>query len=207
MDYSALIAQWATLGAAVVDQSRIDAAVTALAMPAPEPPERPDGLVEPETAAAYAEASRAYDVALADWHMGYAAIFHDAAVLAKLGQVNALTSNGPRRLVPIATVMEYLRTNNLWLLIKAAQGSSAGAAAAVDYNADLRAHSIDLDLPIVQTMLGDLVTHNLLSAEQRAAIDAMANSRLPWWQSAGFASPIGTGDLEAVFVQTGEVLV
>lgn len=207
MDFSSLIAKWTTLGAAVVDQLRIDAAKAALASPQPMQPAAPDQPVTPEAAAGYAEASRAYDVALADWHLGYAGIFHDPAVLAKLGQLNGEAIAGPRRLVPIATVMEYLRSNNLWLPIKAAQAASPGAAAAVDYNDDPRANSINFDLPIVQTMLDDLVTHHLLSVEQRAAIDARANTQVPWWKDTGFTSPIGTGDLEAVFVQTGEVLV
>lgn len=202
----ALIARWAILGPAAVDQSRIDAAVAALAVPAPAAPERPDGLVDPEVAAAYAAALSEFEAALAGRHTAYAGIFLDPAVIAKLDQVNALTVAGSRQMVPIAAVMGYLRANNLWLPIRAAQASSEGAAAAVDYNTDPRTVSIDFDLPIVQLMLDDLVAHDLLSTEQRAELDAMASSQLPWWQNAGFTSPIGTGDLEAVMVQTGEVL-
>lgn len=207
MSQADLITKWSQLGAAAVDQARVDAARAALALPQPVAPERPAGMVTSEVADAYAQASRAYDEALATWHMGYAAIFHDTAVLAKLSQINALTVAGPRQLVPISTVMEYLRSHNLWLPIKNAQAGSPGAAAAVDYNSDMRAETIDFDLPIVQAMLDDLVSHQLLTLEQRGTIDAMATSRVPWWQDAGFTSPIGTGDLESVFVSTGESLV
>lgn len=193
-----LIEKWAGagLGPAAVDQSRIDAASAALSEPMPVPPDSDDQ-----------DAARAYDIALAEWHMGYASIFHDPAVIAKLEQLNAETVSGPRRIVPIATVMEYLRTNNLWPSIVAARVVSPGAAAAVDYNSDSRTHSINLDLPIVQAMLDDLVARNLLTDEQRTTIYRMGNTVVPWWQSAGFSSPIGTGDLESVFVQTGVALV
>ena len=117
----------------------------------------------------------------------------------KLAAINALTVAGPAQSVPISTVVNWLRMNNLWLPIKAAVafGSSPGAMAAVDLNSDLREQTIDFTLPLVGAMLADLVSHGLLSQAQSDALVAMGATTLPWWQSAGYTSPIGQGDLAA----------
>jgi hypothetical protein len=121
----------------------------------------------------------------------------------KLDALNALIVAGPPRAVPVLQVMTYLRTNNLWLPIKAAVSASPGAAAAVDYNSDPRVETIDVTLPIVQAMLADLVAHNLLSAQNVADINAMGTTAIPWWQAtvaqggAGLLGPVGTSDLAA----------
>lgn len=117
----------------------------------------------------------------------------------KLAAINAETVSGPNRLVPISELMSYLRTHNLWLPIKAAaaSGSSVGAIAAVDLNEDMRMTSIDFSIATAQALLADLVSHSLLTQEQADTILAMQITSIPWWQSAGYTSPIGEGDLAA----------
>lgn len=121
----------------------------------------------------------------------------------KLAEINALTVAGPRKPVPIAEVMDYLRTNNLWLPIKQSAAklaagdttASLGAAAAVDLNDDMRMQNINFDLQIVQEMLADLVAHNLLSQAHSDALNAMGNSTVPWWQANGYKRQISKGDV------------
>lgn len=115
----------------------------------------------------------------------------------KLAAVNALTIAGPTQPVPVLTLMTYLRTNNLWMQIKAAVGTSAGAAAAVDYNSDPRVENIDVPLPIVQAMLGEMKSKGLLSDQNIADINAMAVSQVPWWQANGYSGPFNGNDLLA----------
>lgn len=115
----------------------------------------------------------------------------------KLVALNNLTAPRPAP-APIASVMTYLRSNGLWLGIKAASVGavpSLGAQAAVDLNADLRMETIDFGLPIVQAMLADLVTHGLLTQEQAAALNALGTEVIPWWQSAGYPRPFDMGDI------------
>lgn len=112
-----------------------------------------------------------------------------------LAAINALTVPGPTAPVPVLQIMTYLRSRALWLPIKAAQATCVGAAAAVDYNSDPRVQTLDLSLPIAQAMLGDLVSHALLSKEQADEITAMGNTTLPWWQVNGYRGPITGQDL------------
>jgi hypothetical protein len=138
-----------------------------------------------------------YDALIAKWST------LTGSTAEKLAQLNALTVPGQQRAVPVLQVMTYLRTNNLWLPIKAAVATSAGAAAAVDYNSDPRVETIDVTLPIVQSMLADLVAHNLLSAQNVADINALAATTIPWWQATvaqgggGLSSPVTSPDLVA----------
>jgi hypothetical protein len=119
----------------------------------------------------------------------------------KLDAVNALTVAGPNVPVPVLQVMTYLRTNNLWMGIKAATATSPGAAAAVDYNSDPRVQTLDVSLPIVQSMLADLVSKTLLTQAQSDAIKAMGTPPIPWWQATvaqgggGMDQPVGQGYL------------
>jgi hypothetical protein len=115
----------------------------------------------------------------------------------KLAAANAMTVAGPSQSVPVLQVMTYLRTNNLWLPIKAAAATSSGAAAALDYNSDPRVQNIDVTLPIVQAMLADLVSHGLLTQAQSDAIVAMSATTIPWWQANGYTSPFTLDDLAA----------
>lgn len=121
----------------------------------------------------------------------------------KLAAVNGWTVVGPNVPIPVLQVMTYLRTNNLWMAIKAATATSNGAAAAVDYNSDPRVQTLDVSLAIVQGMLADLVTHTLLTQAQSDAIKAMGSPLLPWWQASvaagggGLSGPVSNPDLVA----------
>lgn len=119
----------------------------------------------------------------------------------KLAAINALTLAGPNVPVPVLQVMTYLRTNNLWMAIKAS--ATPGAQAAVDYNSDPRVQTLDVSLPIVQGMIADLVTHSLLTQTQANEIIAMGNVGIPWWKTpvasggGGLSGPITMADLQA----------
>lgn len=115
----------------------------------------------------------------------------------KLAAVNTATVAGATAPVSVLTVMTYLRTNNLWMPIKAAQASSPGAAAAVDYNSDPRVQTLDFSLPIVQAMLADLVTHALLTQAQSDALVALGVPQIPWWQANGYPGPFTLNDSTA----------
>lgn len=131
-----------------------------------------------------------YDALIAKWSTATSGTTQQ-----KLDAINALTVPGPNAPVPVLQVMTYLRTNNLWMAIKAAVTTSQGAAAAVDYNSDPRVQTLDVSLAIVQGMLADLVTHSLLSQAQSDAIVAMGTPPIPWWQANGYGEPIGVGFL------------
>lgn len=120
----------------------------------------------------------------------------------KLAQINAMTNPGPPRLVPIPAVMDYLRSNNLWLAIKISAAKfaagdttgSVGAAAAVDFNEDMRMETIDMDLPIVGSMLSDLVAKNLLTQDQADAIHGLKSTTVSWAKASGYGERI-TGQM------------
>jgi hypothetical protein len=85
------------------------------------------------------------------------------------------------RLVPILDITDYLRSNGLWLPIKAAAAQGNGAAAAaVDLNDDVRAQTLDMSLPIVAQMLAALVTAELLTQAQSDAIVALKTQSVPF---------------------------
>lgn len=115
----------------------------------------------------------------------------------KLVAVNAATEAAADRLVPIAEVMTYLRSNALWLPIKAAAGSNPAAAACVDLAEDLRAQEIDFSLTIAQQVLGGLVQSGLLSADQADHLQAMKNVFVPWWQAHNYPGLFNESDLIA----------
>lgn len=115
----------------------------------------------------------------------------------KLDAINALAVAGADQLVTIIDIMTYLRSNNLWLPIKSAAGTNAAAAAVVDIEEDLRATTIDFNLPIVKTLLGLLVSSSLLSQKNADDLAAMKVTTLPWWQANGYPGPFNSNDLIA----------
>jgi hypothetical protein len=137
-----------------------------------------------------------YDALIAKWAT------LSGTTQAKLAAINALTVPGPSQPIPVLQVMTYLRTNNLWLPIKAAVATSAGAAAAVDYNSDPRVQTLDVSLPIVLGMLADLVTNKLLAQSQSDAIKAMGTPLVPWITTTvangggGLSGPVSQPDLD-----------
>lgn len=134
-----------------------------------------------------------YDALIAKWAT------LSGTTAGKLAAINALTVPGTPQLVPVWKVVTYLRENGLWLCIKAS--TAPGAQTAVDYNADQRVENIDVTLPATQAMLANLIENSLVSAEQAAAITAMAQTSLPWWSTpidhggGGLSSPVTEADL------------
>lgn len=128
-----------------------------------------------------------YDALIAKW----ATLTGDTAT--KLAAVNAATVAGPNVPVPVLQVMAYLRTNNLWMAIKASP--TPGAMAAVDYNSDPRVQTLDVSLPIVRGMLADLVGHGLLAQAASDEVVAMGTPTIPWWQANGYSRAFDLGDI------------
>lgn len=131
------------------------------------------------------------------------AVTTGADVTANLATLDALTLNGSSQPVAIIEAVTYLREQNAWLAIKAASADNAAAAAAVDLNDDVRATMIDFSLPGVKAMLAALVSANLLSDDQSAALTAMGVATVPWWETpvanggGGLSSPVNVHDLIA----------
>lgn len=130
-----------------------------------------------------------YDALVAEWPS------LSGTTQEKLDAINTLMVPGPSVPVPVLKVMTYLRTNNLWMAIKASV--SPGAQAAVDYNEDPRVQTIDLSLPVVQGMLADLAAHSLLTLPQIGEIIALGKTSVTWWAANGYARPFDLGDIEA----------
>ena len=117
----------------------------------------------------------------------------DAAIAAAL---NAVVVPGPRQPVAVGRIVTYLRREGVWLAIKAAAaGGNPVAAAAVDLASDDHTATVDLDLPIVQTLLPKLAEAGLVTAAHLDAINAMADTAAPWWQTIGSASPLNEYDI------------
>lgn len=83
------------------------------------------------------------------------------------------------RLVPLAEIQPYLMAENVWWdIVDAASDSSQPdrqyiARRAADYFNSPRVHNIDLSLPLVQQMVGGMVTTGLITQTQLDTIVAM----------------------------------
>lgn len=115
----------------------------------------------------------------------------------KLAAINALKVSGPDQTVAIADVMGYLRSNGLWLRIKevAKDNPIGAAAAAVDIAGDLRAQTIDFNLPLVQGFVQQLVSDGLLPQDAAAALDGMKKTTVPWATENGYSFPVSMSDV------------
>lgn len=80
-----------------------------------------------------------------------------------------------RRLVPLWEISRLGREAGWWLPSKAAAQTNPFAATFHDYYADTRFDNIDMDLPATQYVLGQMVAGGILTKDQAAAIDALAN--------------------------------
>lgn len=112
--------------------------------------------------------------------------------------------DGPDVLPLISDIVTYLRTEGRWLGIKAAAaaGTSVAAMAAVDIATDLRQTRIDLNLPLVKTMLTSLANDiptgagaTLIDGDDLAAITAMKSTKVEYWQSIDATSPFNQHDI------------
>lgn len=112
--------------------------------------------------------------------------------------VTAKTLPGVNAPVQIADLMVYLRTNSLWLPIKAAAATgNPAAAAAVDINEDTRARTIDMSLEVVHQLLGGLVQSQLLTQDQADTIIAMGAPPVSWMQHTLGVPYISEADIRA----------
>lgn len=109
--------------------------------------------------------------------------------------LNAETQPGPEQSVLIADAVAYLRGQNAWPAIVKAKDTNDGAWAAVDLANDIRQRTLNFGAPLVQQMLDSLVAASLLTKDQRAALEAMGDTVVPWWQSIGAPAPLNDADI------------
>ena len=109
--------------------------------------------------------------------------------------LNALTVPGAPTPVPVADIVRMLRTRGKWLPIKAAAASNPAAAAAVDLATDPHTGTVDLTLPLVQSLLPGLVAGGFISDQDLADINAMGTPAEPWWRSIGAPAPLNEFDI------------
>ncbi len=130
----------------------------------------------------------------------------------KLAAINALTVDGPKVDVPISEIVGYLALSGklAGLQTYAANPPSGANASALVAARELvaliaspNAPAFHMSDPSVYTtvqgflsaLVGDVVTG--ITATDQAALLGLAATTIPWWQSAGYASPVGMGDLAA----------
>jgi len=107
-----------------------------------------------------------------------------------------------RQLVPLWRVKKTAIEEGCWLPIQAAAAShetpavQGAAMIAIDYINDQRFENLDMDLPSTQQMLGALVAGGVISAEQSATLDALADS------TTSRASQLGIGRVGAGHVES-----
>lgn len=130
----------------------------------------------------------------------------------KLAAINAQTIAGPKVDVPISSVIAYLALNGKLATLQAYGASPPATANAQALIAarELVALMTSPNAPpfrmsessvfsavqgFLQALTADAATG--VTAADQSALLALANTTIPWWQSAGYASPISQGDLEA----------
>jgi len=111
-----------------------------------------------------------------------------------------------RRLVPIWELYKLAIESGFLLPVEDAAEShavaevQAAARVAVRYMNNLRFDNLDLDLVATETMLDALVAGGVLSAKQKAAIDALADVEVP------LAETLGLGQLLPGHIQKARAL-
>jgi hypothetical protein len=130
----------------------------------------------------------------------------------KLAAINALTVAGPTTDVSVSAVVAYLALSGKLAGLEAyAQNppSNADAQALVaarelvalmsSPNAPPFRMSDPAVYATVEGFLSALVADAAtgITAENQAALLALAATAIPWWQASGYASPISQGDLDA----------
>ena len=115
--------------------------------------------------------------------------------------LNAPISGG-RQLVPLWIAQQWFMAEGLWPALKAAALTPTAASfpvASVVYDmiAGGKFQNVDFDNPLVQPMLDGLVTAALLTADQRAALDTLANVITTRAAQLGFRKPITAGMVTA----------
>lgn len=130
----------------------------------------------------------------------------------KLAAVNALTVAGPNIDVPASEVIGYLALNGKLSALQAyaaspPSGATAGAVTAAKELIALFSlptfatfqMSNSIVYGGVSQFLGALASDPAsgVTSQDEASLLAMAATALPWWQSAGYTSPINENDLAA----------
>jgi len=130
----------------------------------------------------------------------------------KLGAINALTVDGPIADVSISAVVAYLALGGKLAGLQAyAQNppNNANAEAIIAARelvalmSSPNAPSFRMSDPAVyatvqdflSALAGDAATG--ITADNQAALLALAATTIPWWQAIGYTSPISQGDLDA----------
>lgn len=113
---------------------------------------------------------------------------------------------GPSVPAPLSSILDYLRTNNLWLAIKAAAAASPpneGAVAAADLFGDVHTTAIDLTLPAAQTLMTALVSGGLLTSAEVTALTAISQTTTTIAKNYGFANGVTVAELAAARIWPG----
>lgn len=130
----------------------------------------------------------------------------------KLTAINAATVAGPAQDVPIGDVVAYLalqgKLSGLQAYVMAGTGNATALTAAKELLTLLSTPSVTVfrmsnaeTYATVQNFLEDLAADSgsgsgITSADVTNLL-ALAATAEPWWQSAGYTSPISLNDLEA----------
>ena len=146
-----------------------------------------------------------YDALKAQW----AALPAGDTTAQKLAAVNALTVAGPSIDVPVSAVVGYLaESSKLASLLKyaAAPAATEAGVAAAELSAIIMCpnappfrtsnSTVAASVAGFLTALAADANSGLVAADVTALL-ALAATTLPWWQSAGYTSPISQGDLDA----------
>jgi hypothetical protein len=130
----------------------------------------------------------------------------------KLGTINGLTVDGPTVDVPISAVVAYLALSGKLAALQSyagnpPEGANAEALIAArelvaligSPNAPPFRMSDSTVYSTVQGFLSALVADAAtgITSDNQAALLALAATTIAWWKSAGYASSISQGDLDA----------
>lgn len=97
-----------------------------------------------------------------------------------------------RQLVPLWRVQEFLMSSGVWPTLKAAALTPSDprfAVACVVHDMVIagKFENIDIDRVDTKAALDGLVVSGIITAEQRLALDAMAESAKPRWKNLGIS--------------------
>jgi hypothetical protein len=217
--YRAIIDRWPTLGGDPTDQALLAECRAAYAVPEPTEPYPVDG--NPELTNANSDAWLAERHA---WHRSWARVLWAAPARARMAALNAESLPGPDRDVLAAETASLIAAHGAQLKLRVLAGGQFTGDATHDHAvaaARLLTRAIDErgtvipagDAGIAAGMiecLDALVAQDAADAgstgftsELRDAIVGLAKTTIPWWKSAGYSSPVSSGDLEAIVVYSG----
>lgn len=146
-----------------------------------------------------------YDALVAKWPSLSA-----TTTAAKLVEINGLTVAGPTVDIPITRVTAYLLLNGIPAkarLFLAAPPAGATteqlvtAQSLLDLITTPTLTSVQMTnaavAATVDALLSNLVAIGVMSQADVTNLVALSQTQIPWWQSAGYSSPISNSDLAA----------